>query len=102
MPKRYPSEFRRRVLDLIAAGRPVASIADDLGVSAQTIYNWQRQDEIDRGEAAGLSSLEQGCRRETIHQTRYRPTVTLPALTLLPALTAQCVMQPSTDVPTAS
>jgi transposase-like protein len=30
MPKRYPSEFRRRVLDLVAAGRSVASVADDL------------------------------------------------------------------------
>lgn len=59
MPKRYPSEFRRRVLDLVAAGRSVASVAEDLGVSAQTIYNWRRQDAVDRGEAAGLSSLEQ-------------------------------------------
>ena len=59
MPKRYPSEFRRRVLDLIAAGRSVASVAEDLGVSAQTIYNWRRQDAIDRGQAGGLSSLEQ-------------------------------------------
>lgn len=59
MPKRYPSEFRRRVLDLIAAGRSVASVAEDLGVSAQTIYTWRRQDAIDRGQAAGLSSLEQ-------------------------------------------
>lgn len=58
MPKPYPPEFRRRVLDLIAAGRSVASVAEDLGVSAQTIYNWRRQDAIDRGEAAGLTSLE--------------------------------------------
>lgn len=58
MPKRYPSEFRRRVLDLIAAGRSVASVAEDLGVSAQTIYTWRRQDAIDPGQA-GLSSLEQ-------------------------------------------
>ena len=59
MPKRYPSEFRRRVLDLVAAGRSVASVADDLGVSAQTIYNWRSQDAIDRGEVAGVSSAEQ-------------------------------------------
>jgi transposase-like protein len=59
MPKPYPPEFRRRVLALIAAGRSVASVADDLGVSAQTIYNWRRQDAIDRGEAAGLTSSEQ-------------------------------------------
>lgn len=59
MPKRYPSEFRRKVLELVASGRPVASVAEDLGVSAQTIYNWRRQDAIDRGEAPGLTSLEQ-------------------------------------------
>ena len=40
MPYRYPPEFRRRVLDLLAAGRSVASLAEDLEVSDQTIYNW--------------------------------------------------------------
>ena len=59
MPKRYPPEFCRRVLDLVATGRSVASVADDLGVSAQTIYNWRRQDAVDRGEAAGLTTAEQ-------------------------------------------
>ena len=33
MPYRYPPEFRRRVLDLLAAGRSVASLSKDLGVS---------------------------------------------------------------------
>jgi transposase-like protein len=54
----YPEEFRRRVLDLIAAGRKVAQVADDLGISEQTIYTWRRQDRIDRGLEAGLSSAE--------------------------------------------
>jgi transposase len=27
MPKRYPPEFRRKVLDLVAAGRPDAKVA---------------------------------------------------------------------------
>lgn len=46
------------MLDLLAAGRSVASLAADLGVSAQTIYNWRKQDAIDRGLAPGLSSTE--------------------------------------------
>ena len=33
MPYRYPPEFRHRVLDLLAAGRSVASLSEDLGVS---------------------------------------------------------------------
>lgn len=35
-PKRHPFEFRRGVLDLVAAGRSLAEVAEDLGVSAQT------------------------------------------------------------------
>jgi transposase-like protein len=56
MPRRYPAEFRRRVLDLIAEGRSVAEVAADLGISAQAIYNWRRQEQIDRGERSGVTS----------------------------------------------
>ena len=58
MPRRYPAEFRRKVLDLVEAGRPVAEIADQLGVTAQTIYNWRNQDQIDRGVRAGVTTAE--------------------------------------------
>jgi transposase len=54
----YPAEFRRKVLDLLAAGRNVTDLARDLGVSSQTIYDWRRQEQIDRGEIAGLTSTE--------------------------------------------
>ena len=46
----YPPEFRRRVLDLVEAGRKVADVARDLGISEQTIYLWRRQDRVDRGK----------------------------------------------------
>ena len=59
MPYRYPPEFRRKVLDLLAAGRSVASVAADLGVSDQTIYTWRKQELVDTGQAPGLSSSEQ-------------------------------------------
>ena len=56
----YPAEFRRKVLDLLAESRTVASIAHDLDVSEQTIYNWRRQDRIDRGVQPGLTTAEKG------------------------------------------
>ncbi len=59
MPSRYPPEFRRKVLDLIAAGWTVAAISADLGVSGQTIYTWRNQDRIDRGQMPGVTSTEQ-------------------------------------------
>ena len=58
MPYRYPPEFCRKVWDLLAAGRSVASLSADLGVSDQTIYNWRRQDAVDRGVEPGLTSAE--------------------------------------------
>ena len=54
----YPAEFRRKVLDLLAEGRSVASVAHDLDVSDQMIFNWRRQDRIDRGEQPGLTTAE--------------------------------------------
>ena len=54
----YPPEFRRRALDLLAAGRRVSDLARDLGVSDQTIYTWRRQERIDRGLVPGLTSVE--------------------------------------------
>ena len=58
MPYRYPPEFRRKVLELVAAGRSVASIAADLGVSDQTIYTWRKQELIDTGIDPGLTTVE--------------------------------------------
>jgi transposase len=54
----YPPEFRRRVLDLLDSGRKVVDLARDLGISNQTIYIWRRQEAIDRGLLAGLTSAE--------------------------------------------
>lgn len=50
----YRPEFRRKVLDLVEAGRLVVEVARDLGISAQSIYVWQRQDRIDKGLEPGL------------------------------------------------
>jgi Iron-dependent Transcriptional regulator len=38
------AEFRRRALDLVAAGKPVREVALLLDVSDQSIYSWPRQD----------------------------------------------------------
>lgn len=54
----YPAEFRRKVLDLVESGRSVVDVAHDLEISEQSIYTWRRQDRIDRGLIAGLTSGE--------------------------------------------
>lgn len=56
-PRGYPTEFRRRVIDLVEAGRPVAA---ELGISGQSIYTWRRQARIDAGIEPGMTTAEQG------------------------------------------
>ena len=58
MPRRYPPEFRRKVLDLLKSGSTVAEVAAGLDVTEQTIYNWRNQELIDTGQKPGLSSIE--------------------------------------------
>ena len=57
-PGRYPAGFRRKVLDLVEAGRPIVEIAKQLGASGQTIYNWRNQDRVDRGLRPGVPTAE--------------------------------------------
>ena len=45
-------------LDLVESVRSVRQVADDLGIGDESIYQWRRQDRIDRGLAAGLTSVE--------------------------------------------
>jgi transposase len=54
----YPPEFRRKVLDLLGEGRSVARVAHDLDISEQSIYSWRRQDRIEQGLIAELTSTE--------------------------------------------
>jgi transposase len=59
MPRKgYPTEFRRRALDLLATGRKVVDVARDLGISDQTLYTWRRQARIDAGVEPGLTTAE--------------------------------------------
>ncbi|WP_019609954.1 transposase [Nocardiopsis sp. CNS-639] len=49
--REYPAEFRRKVLELLEAGRSVADVARDLGISTEAVYAWRCQDRIDQGLA---------------------------------------------------
>ena len=58
MPRPYPAEFRLRAVALVRAGKPISQVASELGISQGGLRNWVRQDRIDCGEVAGLSTKE--------------------------------------------
>lgn len=59
MPIAYPQEFRERAVELARSGdKPVAQIAADLGIATSCLRRWMKQDHIDGGRRAGLSSDE--------------------------------------------
>ena len=58
MPRKYPEEFRRRAIALVRSGQTVAKTASDLGITNACLYGWVKQDKIDRGDLAGVSTAE--------------------------------------------
>jgi len=41
--------LRRRAIDLLESGKAVREVAEELGVSGQSIYTWRRQYRVDSG-----------------------------------------------------
>ena len=59
MPRPYPPEFRHRAVDLARRReKPVAKIAEDLGIAESCLRNWMRQADVDDGRSPGLTTDE--------------------------------------------
>lgn len=61
----YTAEFRRRMVELVRAGRSPESLAKEFEPSANTIRKWATQADVDEGlRADGLSTAERKELRE--------------------------------------
>lgn len=68
----YPPEFRLEAVRLLRSGaRSPNQLAEELGCSAQTLRNWLRQEQADRGEREELLTSEERVRlRELERENR--------------------------------
>jgi transposase len=59
-PRKYPAELRERAVRLVLeSGRPIAHIAQDLGVHREALRQWVRQAEADGERRPGVTTTEQ-------------------------------------------
>ena len=59
MPRPHPPEFRQRAVELARMReKPVAQIAEDLGISESCLRRWMDIADVDQGRREGLSTDE--------------------------------------------
>jgi transposase-like protein len=73
MPRRYPSEARRQVIELASSGTRVSQLVATFGMT-QGIYNWLAQERTDRGEDA-VFRADQALELEAATEERSEPSL---------------------------
>ena len=67
-PRMYPDELRERAVRLVfESKRPIAHVAQDLGIHKESLRKWVRQAEADSGRRRDLLSSEE---REELKRLR--------------------------------
>src|SRR6266545_1915298 len=67
-PRKYREELRERAVRLVfESGRPIAHVAQDLGVHKEALRSWVRQAEADGGRRRDLLTSEE---REELKRLR--------------------------------
>jgi transposase len=71
MPKAFPLEFRRDVVDVaLRKQAPLSRIAKDFGISESCLHRWVRRAEIEDGVREGLTLAEEAEIRELKKRNR--------------------------------
>jgi transposase len=58
--KRYSSDFRDQAIELVALGRPVPEVAQELGISTTVLYRWTQSQRTAGGASASSASPQLG------------------------------------------
>ncbi len=68
-PKKYPDELRERAVRLVLeSGRPIAHIANDLGIHREALRQWVRQAEADTGTRQDRLTTDERERLKTLER----------------------------------
>jgi hypothetical protein len=74
MPRPHPPEFRQRAVELARMReKPVAQIAEDLGISDSCLRKSMRQADIDEGRTSPEGRRFKSCPRHSMNAQVTRP-----------------------------
>lgn len=84
----YPPEFRRQAIELVRSGTPIKQVAEELGVSEETLRNWVRQGDAARHprrefQVIGPTALAHGVMRRAMRTALARVQTLAADLALL-------------------
>ena len=68
--QRYSAEFKEQALGLLALGKPVAEVAQELQVSSNLLYEWRSQHKRSQGGSAGLRAVGEVSEADTLRALR--------------------------------
>jgi transposase len=70
-PRKYPDELRERAVRLVfESKRPIAHVAQDLGIHKESLRHWVRQAEADSGRRRDLLTSEEREELKKLRTTR--------------------------------
>lgn len=55
--KKYTAEFKAQAVELMATGRPISELAEELGVSSNLLYSWRLNSQEAQGGSAGARAV---------------------------------------------
>src|SRR5882672_3094645 len=71
-PRKYPDELRERAVRLVfESKRPIAHVAQDLGVHKESLRNWVREAEADSGRRRDQLSSEEREERRRLRKENF-------------------------------
>jgi transposase len=54
----HPPEYKKRLVDLVRAGRKVSELSREFGVHVSSIHDWVRKADVDDGVVQGVTTDE--------------------------------------------
>jgi transposase len=68
--KQYTAEFKAQAIALMATGKPVAQLAEELCMSSNLLYNWRANSKEAQGGSAGARAVGEGSDADALRLLR--------------------------------